>query len=141
MCAVPNTSLNLSYESLTSRDAKQAILSLGVSSPTVYAEIMADTHLPSSNEQSSAEASMPAEPMDGEAEDDMDHTVEEVSTFFLAADSAVTAAMPLNQLPDSDDTDEFPEANQTPAATSSTTRLGRVTRLSSRYHGRDWVYH
>ncbi|KAG8725022.1 hypothetical protein FRC09_009922 [Ceratobasidium sp. 395] len=39
LCAVPGTDFNLSYESLTSRAARAAILELRTSDPTFYAEI------------------------------------------------------------------------------------------------------
>lgn len=39
LCAVPNTSFNLSYESLTSHNALKAILGLRSSDPDFYAEI------------------------------------------------------------------------------------------------------
>lgn len=42
---VPDTSFNLSYTSLTSREARQAILDTRVSDPDFYAELMA-AHLP-----------------------------------------------------------------------------------------------
>ncbi|QRV77888.1 DDE superfamily endonuclease [Ceratobasidium sp. AG-Ba] len=39
LCEVPGTTFNLSYESLTSREAKAAILELRTSDPALYAEI------------------------------------------------------------------------------------------------------
>ncbi|KAG8738014.1 hypothetical protein FRC10_007407 [Ceratobasidium sp. 414] len=145
LCAVPDTELNLSYESLTNREAKQAILSLGVSSPTVYAEIMAGPHPDSAEELAGAESGPFAESTDLELEDDTDHTVEEVSALVLAASSAVEAGRPLAQVSNSDDeleSDEDQEVAQPlPAAVTPTTRSGRAPRLSSRYCGNDWVCH
>ncbi|KAG9122469.1 hypothetical protein FRC07_001129 [Ceratobasidium sp. 392] len=44
LCAVPETEFNLSYESLTSRSARQAILRLSETDPLVYADIMGSSH-------------------------------------------------------------------------------------------------
>jgi hypothetical protein len=84
LCAVPGTDLNLSYESLTSRESKQAILSLGVSDPVAYAEIMAGTSSISSKEPAEDESSLFVESTDSaEVDDDIDHTVEEIAALDL----------------------------------------------------------
>lgn len=89
----------------------------------------------------SAEAIMSADLIDEKEEDDMDNAIEEVFAFLLVADSAVAAVISFNLSSDADDADKFPGADQIPATLGSTTRSGRVHRLSSRYHGRDWMCH
>jgi hypothetical protein len=142
LCSVPDTTLNLSYESLTSREAKQAILSLAVTNPAAYAEIMAGTQLPPSEEQLEVETNLFSEVT--EMEGDLNHTVEEVSAALLAASSAPEAAEPLVPVPDFDDQLE-PDEDSTviplPSTVRATTRSGRTTRLSSRYRGSDWMCH
>lgn len=145
LCSVPDTVLNLSYESLTSREAKQAILSLSVSDPTVYAEIMGSIPSASGDEPAITQSIPHAELTDQGLEDDLDHTVEELSDMILASNSAGEAAMPLDEVidfdyqPESDGNSEAPKV--LPATTVSTTRSGRAPRLSSRYCGNDWVGH
>lgn len=133
--------------SLTSRDARQAILSLGTTSPTVYAEIMASTDSSPIQDEASDEsapggADLTAEPEGTEG--DLDHPVNEVLSYVLAANTASEAATPLPPIDDfasgseSDTDSDFVEPA---AALVSVTRSGRATRLSSRYSGKDWLCH
>jgi hypothetical protein len=68
-----------------------------------------------------------------------------ITALVLAADSAVDAAGPLIEMLGFDDESESNEAYgaaQLPsAAVMSTTRSGRVPRLSSRYRDNNWVCH
>ncbi|KAG9085676.1 hypothetical protein FRC06_003501, partial [Ceratobasidium sp. 370] len=148
LCSVPGTLFNLSYESLASRDARQAILTLATTDPATYAEIMAGAYL-SSVQESAEEISATdgdigdvVEPVEVEA--DLNHTVEEVAVFVLAANTAIEAAEPLDntsELGSELESDDESAYMQPLAATVSTTRSGRATRLSSRYCGQDWLTH
>ncbi|KAG9080057.1 hypothetical protein FS749_008139 [Ceratobasidium sp. UAMH 11750] len=147
LCSVPATDFNLSYESLTSRSARQAILGLQTTDPAAYSEIMAGTH--SSPVQEASEEALAtnagAEPMEpAEVESDLNHSVEEVTAFVLAAHTVSEAAEPLagqSELDSEPDLDDDTGYMQLLAALESTTRSGRASRLPLRYCGRDWVGH
>ncbi|CUA68415.1 ATP-binding cassette sub-family A member 6 [Homo sapiens] [Rhizoctonia solani] len=102
LCTVPETEFNLSYESLTSRAARQAILDLRRTNPELYTEITSgrdeitsdntvNTHEP--NEDTRGEETMAED-------DDVDHTVEEVTSLVLNAHTAAQAARPLEDILD-----------------------------------------
>ncbi|QRV96744.1 Ulp1 protease family, carboxy-terminal catalytic domain protein [Ceratobasidium sp. AG-Ba] len=132
LCSVLGTEFNLSYESLTSRSARQAILVLATSNPRISGE----QTLPVESE---AESDSGANSW-VEVESDLDHTVAEVTAAVLAAGSASEAAQPLDDglEADSDDSDDDFVHVSVPTVVS-VTRSGRVTRPSSRYRGRSWL--
>ncbi|QRV92811.1 Ulp1 protease family, carboxy-terminal catalytic domain protein [Ceratobasidium sp. AG-Ba] len=152
LCSVPGTEFNLSYESLTSRAARQAILSLSTTDPAAYTRIMASpaNSLPTHSSNPpvlQADSEAPESDFDAdswvEIESDLNHTVGEVTALVLAANTPLEAAQPLDSTPelDSDDSeDDFVYVN-THRATVSVTRAGRATRPSSRYQGQDWLTH
>ncbi|KAG8720942.1 hypothetical protein FRC09_008713 [Ceratobasidium sp. 395] len=78
-----------------------------------------------------------------DAEKDLNHTVDEVAAFVLAANSASEAAEPLNGVSDPDcEFESEDEYVYTPAPTAlSVTHSGRTTRISSSYRGHDWMTH
>jgi hypothetical protein len=100
---------------------------------------MSSVHAPSDQERVEQEGNLTTEE-DG----DLDHVVDEVCTLVLAASSASEAAEPIVNLPESEleaESDEDDSSFQAPTIVSSTTRSGRVTRLSSRYSGANWLSH
>ncbi|CEL59119.1 hypothetical protein RSOLAG1IB_12252 [Rhizoctonia solani AG-1 IB] len=79
LCAVPQSEFNLSYESLTSRNARKALLNLRSTNPNVYQEITSGYHsLPLSPVEDN-------EPEFPEDEGLCDGTVDEVYAAVLAA--------------------------------------------------------
>ncbi|KAG8695975.1 hypothetical protein FRC09_008821 [Ceratobasidium sp. 395] len=146
LCSVPGTEFNLSYQSLTSRDARQAILRLSSTNPDVYAEIMAGTVSVLQDDPAQAATTDSAAASDWElvdAEEDLNHTVDEVAAFVLSANSASEAAEPITSASDPDcELESEDEFVYMPALTaSSVTRSGRNARVSSRYQGPDWMAH
>lgn len=95
LCAVPGTEFNLSYKSLTSCEAWQAILDLHTTDPELYTEVTAGRHplLP----VPANEGAMPT-PYDIPENKDVDHTVEEVQAVVLNVHTAEEVAQPLNNV-------------------------------------------
>ncbi|KAG8768875.1 hypothetical protein FRC12_005309 [Ceratobasidium sp. 428] len=89
LCAVPNTDLNLSYPSLTSHEARQALLDLRSSDPAFYGEIALGRSTPVDDE-----SELETELEDGPADEDceLDITVQEFQTLAVAAKSAAEVA-------------------------------------------------
>lgn len=84
LCAVPGTGFNLSYESLTTHEARAAILNLRLSDPTFYAEITSGTLAAVSKADAEAEDTA-IEAAAGEEEDSTDLTVPELCATLINA--------------------------------------------------------
>ncbi|KAG8727373.1 hypothetical protein FRC11_013359, partial [Ceratobasidium sp. 423] len=101
LCAVPEAEFNLAYDSLTSREAHQAILQLRTSNPQAYAEITSDGQLPIQPTED-PQAEVPdngdhvSDIYDGDDEDE-DGTVDELQAHIMRAESANDVARPLDE--------------------------------------------
>lgn len=106
---------------------------------------MTGVNTPANKESLESDATLVTESADLEEEDDVDHTVEELSALVLAASSAPEAAAPLpstiefNCNPGGGEDPVAPELP--PATVAFTTRSGRARRRSSRYREADWAEH
>ncbi|KAG9073772.1 hypothetical protein FS749_014697 [Ceratobasidium sp. UAMH 11750] len=89
LCAVPNTGLNLSYDSLTSHEARQALLNMRTSDPDFYAEISLGKSTPMDKSD---------ELIDEDAEEiipddhDFDISPQDFQSLAIEADSAADVA-------------------------------------------------
>ena len=149
LCAVPETEFNLSYESLTSRAARQAILNLRTSDPDMYASITSGVQaLPADDE---IKTTLEDTPTLHSREDDIgevgDYTVDELCKLVLTSMSASEVAeRVIDKLGESDEDIDDSELEDhalvpPPAVSTITTRSGRAPCLSSRYTGLNWVAH
>ncbi|KAG9090561.1 hypothetical protein FS749_000462, partial [Ceratobasidium sp. UAMH 11750] len=77
LCAVPNSTFNLSYESLTSHEARKALLALKTSDPEFHRELMMGTS---------------DEPVDGALEDQLSEVDEEVECSAVEIEGALMAS-------------------------------------------------
>ncbi|KAG9106256.1 hypothetical protein FRC07_008894 [Ceratobasidium sp. 392] len=77
LCAVPDSAFNLSYESLTSHEARKALLALKTSDPEFYRELMMGS---------------PDEPVDGALEDQPSEVDEEVDCSADDIEGALMAS-------------------------------------------------
>ncbi|KAG9091474.1 hypothetical protein FS749_016520, partial [Ceratobasidium sp. UAMH 11750] len=77
LCAVPNSTFNLSYESLTSHEARKALVALKTSDPEFHHELMMGTS---------------DEPVDGALEDQPSEVDEEVECSAAEIEGALMAS-------------------------------------------------
>lgn len=120
LCAVPGTDFNLSYESLSSHAARQAILALRTTNPEPYKEITSGQQsAPPDEENNDVES-------DG-YEDDADHSIEDVYAMILRARNANEVGQPLANNP------EFDEDGYESKDTSIPSSRAARTQISSRH--------
>ncbi|KAG8750973.1 hypothetical protein FRC11_009831 [Ceratobasidium sp. 423] len=106
LCAVAETSFNLSYESLTSRSTRQATLDFQRTNPELYADITFTRRQESATYPSEIRDALVqtgslearAEDPNVEEEGDDGYTVEEVYASVLGAQTASEATQPLPEL-------------------------------------------
>ncbi|KAG9125184.1 hypothetical protein FRC07_008640 [Ceratobasidium sp. 392] len=101
LCSVPNTDFNLSYESLTSREARAAILELRSTDPTFYAEITSGAPVTVSEAQAQME-DLAAEAPASDEDDPAVLTVPNLRAALLNANST-SDILPIATSDDSDD--------------------------------------
>ncbi|KAG8786282.1 hypothetical protein FRC12_016754 [Ceratobasidium sp. 428] len=77
LCAAPNSAFNLSYESLTSHEARKGLLALKTSDPELHRELMMGS---------------PNEPVDGALEDQLGEFDEEIKCPADAIEGALMAS-------------------------------------------------
>jgi hypothetical protein len=93
LCAVAQTSFNLPYASLTSHEARQAILNLRSSDPEFYAEITSGVSAPISSELDElAEHGSDSDEMELQVEEDLDIDliIQQFQAHAIAATGAVS---------------------------------------------------
>ncbi|KAG8692274.1 hypothetical protein FRC09_011339 [Ceratobasidium sp. 395] len=139
LCAVPESPFNLSYESLVSVAARQAIMEVFTSDPALYRELTSGAH-PSLPVQLAEDD---AEPFADEAneDEDLNPAVDEVCELILGSRTAQEAAQPINspsEVEGEEDEDIMPVPVPTTSGTVST-RSGRATRLPTRFSDANWV--
>ncbi|KAG9118713.1 hypothetical protein FRC07_006641 [Ceratobasidium sp. 392] len=89
LCAVPGTNLNLSHASLTSHEARQALLNLRSSDPAFYGEITLGRST-TADDNLEMETELEDGPVDDNGE--LDITMQEFQTLAVAANSAAEVA-------------------------------------------------
>ncbi|KAF8602266.1 hypothetical protein BDV93DRAFT_607690 [Ceratobasidium sp. AG-I] len=94
LCAVPETEFNLSYESLTSHAAQQAILNLRASDLNIYASITSGTQaIAAGNDSQVVLEDIPAlHSLEDDISDLGDHTVDKLCELVLTSRSASEVA-------------------------------------------------
>ncbi|EUC54439.1 DDE superfamily endonuclease, partial [Rhizoctonia solani AG-3 Rhs1AP] len=116
LCTVPDTQFNLSYESLTSHEARQAIRQLKTSDPEFHTEITAGRQVVPSSEED-------VEPEDGNSTSDELSTADHVRIVMGSATAtevmAQQDALAANQDSDDESTYEPPAPNPTGASDGS----------------------
>ncbi|KAG8786824.1 hypothetical protein FRC12_016212 [Ceratobasidium sp. 428] len=101
LCSVPGTDFNLSYESLTSREARSAILELRSTDPTFYAEITSGAPVTISEAQAQLE-DLATEASTSDGDDPAVLTVPNLRAALLNA----TSASDIPPVATSDDSDD-----------------------------------
>ncbi|KAG9085058.1 hypothetical protein FRC06_003753 [Ceratobasidium sp. 370] len=136
LCAVPNTAFNLSYESLVSVAARQALVQLSASNPVLYGQI-ASNHDPALQAASTQEEGTN---IDNDLADepgidnDLNPTIEEVCQVILQANTAHEVAQPIteaNGLSDGGNTEDIAQAEPAVLVVRSdkaVRRSGRIRR-------------
>ncbi|KAG9122254.1 hypothetical protein FRC07_001460 [Ceratobasidium sp. 392] len=139
LCAVPDTPHNLSYESLVSATARQAIVALSRTNPALYMELLSSAYstAPVGPAEADSNVEWPAEGADGDVDDDLNPTVDEVCRRVLDATSAGDAAQPITACADGPESEGFEDAASAPPERAATVaRLDRAIRRSLRLSGK-----
>lgn len=140
LCAVPNTEFNLSYESLSSRIARQAIQALITSDPDLHAEITAGRQPVPSEENVGLDE-------DSDTELLPQVEVSELTDIIMASSNASEVSGRLDALDNEtadntdDDTAYEPEASEQTAVSceeAAPRRSTRAVRPPSRYSSSQW---
>ncbi|KAG8724344.1 hypothetical protein FRC11_002133 [Ceratobasidium sp. 423] len=121
LCAVPGTNFNLSYESLTSCEARQAILDLRTTDPQLYAEL-ATGSFPRPTASDVVDEDMMIDSEYVPENEDVGHGAAEVIDLVLNARSAGEAAESFEEEPQFEEEDD-----------SAPLEVARDIRSSSRF--------
>ncbi|KAG9123678.1 hypothetical protein FRC07_014300 [Ceratobasidium sp. 392] len=128
LCAVPGTDFNLSHASLTSHQARAALLQLRSSDPQFYAEITSGSPIVISDTEAQFEDVGMAEGVVDEDDDSATLTVADLCKAFMSAANASEIASPnRNDSEDVDSDDDYAPPPITPATTKVARRITRRT--------------
>lgn len=134
LCTVPGTQFNLSYESLTSRGARQAILELRTTDPDFYTEITSGRHSRPPTWVNDIDNLDESDFLEG----DVDHSVDRIASAVLNARTAAEAVHALQVQEEADFEEEDSSAPLLPTPMRAAPS-GKALRISSRYCNIDWV--
>ncbi|QRW01281.1 DDE superfamily endonuclease [Ceratobasidium sp. AG-Ba] len=128
LCAVPDSTFNLSYESLVSVAARQALMDTYASNPTLYQALTSGAHTFPAIEPGEEYDELPVEDEEG----DLDSTVDELCELILDARTVQDTLQTVSGIADSEaESEAGTVVPPTPSVRS--TRSGRVPRRPSRY--------
>ncbi|QRV96790.1 Ulp1 protease family, carboxy-terminal catalytic domain protein [Ceratobasidium sp. AG-Ba] len=138
LCAVPDSPFNLSYESLVSIPARQAIMEVFNTNPAQYRELIL-------NSAPILVANLPEDDIDLAVadiaeDDDLNPSVDEVLNLIMNAQTVQDVARPVAGVDELESGgDGSDEPTSPPAAVATLQRARRVTRPPARYSGAEWV--